>query len=130
MSHLPFFSTDHAPLYVQFSPVRGNNTSRRPFRFEAAWMSHRSFKKLLETSWKSDLTTPEALDELRVKLKKWNKDVFGDVMRRKDALLDKIKIVHDQLDLAQTDVLLTKEASLIKELEEVLEQEEILWFQK
>ncbi|KAG7556773.1 Reverse transcriptase domain [Arabidopsis suecica] len=38
--------------------------------------------------------------------------------------------VQDLLDLQQTDDLLEREAALIKEFDVVLEQEEVLWFQK
>ncbi|KAG7579838.1 Ribonuclease H domain [Arabidopsis thaliana x Arabidopsis arenosa] len=130
VSHLPFFSSDHAPIYVQLSPEERGNPSRRPFRFEAAWLTHESFKELLAASWKDDLKTPEALKVMRRTLKKWNKDVFGDVQKRKDQLMQEITDVQDLLDQSQTDTLLAKESELLKEFDLVLEQEEILWFQK
>lgn len=97
---------DHAPVYVQLSPEMRGNPSRRPFRFEAAWLSHDSFKEMLTTSWQKDLTTPEALKALRVKLKKWNNEVFGDVQKRKDSLAKEIKEVQDSLEISQTDAML------------------------
>lgn len=83
ISHLPFFSSDHAPLYVQLNPASVGDPSRRPFRFEAAWLQHPAFQELLLSSWNGSMSTPTALNELRVKLKKWNREVFGDVQRRK-----------------------------------------------
>lgn len=77
VTHLPFLSSDHAPLYLQLSPEVKGDPRRRPFRFEAAWLQHESFKELLVASWKSDISTPMALNCLRVKLKRWNKEVFG-----------------------------------------------------
>ncbi|KAG7579199.1 hypothetical protein ISN45_Aa03g033600 [Arabidopsis thaliana x Arabidopsis arenosa] len=130
VSHLPFLASDHAPLYLQLSPRGTCNPSRRPFRFEAAWLSHGSFKELLESSWRRDMTTPEALEVLRVKLKVWNRDVFGNVHNKKENLLAEITSIHEELDQYQTDALLEKEDQLIKELETVLEQEETIWFQK
>lgn len=56
--HLPCFSSDHTPLFVQLTPVVHGNPKRRPFRFEAAWLSHAEFKELLAVSWKSDISTP------------------------------------------------------------------------
>lgn len=44
--------------------------------------------------------------------------------------MSEIKEVQDLLDTNQTDDLLSKEEGLIKEFEAVLEQEEVLWFQK
>lgn len=130
VSHLPFFSSDHAPVYLQLSPVVKGDPRRRPFRFEAAWLSHPSFKYLMLCSWNGEISTPEALRDLRLKLKKWNRDVFGDIQKRKDALMKKIKITQELLDTHPTDALLVEEEGLIKELETILQQEEVLWFQK
>ncbi|CAL9240148.1 unnamed protein product, partial [Arabidopsis halleri] len=99
MSHLPFLSSDHAPLYLQLCPPQSVDASRRPFRFEAAWLSHEGFKELLATSWDARLSTPEALAGLKWKLKKWNKQVFGDIHTRKEKLVEEIKVVHDLLDV-------------------------------
>lgn len=44
--------------------------------------------------------------------------------------MQEIKVVQDALELNQTDILLAKEADLIKEFDVILEQEEVLWFQK
>ncbi|KAG7547784.1 Ribonuclease H domain [Arabidopsis suecica] len=130
VTHLPSLSSDHSPLYVQLCPADNMDPSRRPFRFEAAWLHHSGFKELLLASWNGDLKTPEALEGLKVKLRKWNKEIFGDIQRKKDRLVQEIKSVQDLLDLQQTDDLLEREAALIKEFDVVLEQEEVLWFQK
>lgn len=130
VSHLPLLASDHAPLYLQLSPEVKGNPARRPFRFEAAWLKHESFKELLTHFWQSNMTTPEALNGLRMKLKKWNREVFGDVNRRKEMLTNEIKTVQDLLDNSPTDALLDKESDLIRELDVVLAQEEMIWFQK
>lgn len=130
MQHLPFLSSDHVPLYVQLSPVSRSNPQRRPFRFEAAWLSHVEFKDLLLSSWQRDVSTPEALSRLRIQLKRWNKEIFGDVQVRKERLMNEIKALQDVLEHSQTDDMLRKEEELIKEFEVVLEQEEMVWFQK
>ena len=130
VNHLPFFSSDHVSLYMQLSPEVKRDPSRRPFRFEAAWLKHDGFKELLQNSWKTDVSTPNALSGLRRTLQKWNREVFGMVQQKKEKLVTDIKAVQDLIELAPTDVMLTKEADLITELDGVLEQEEVLWFQK
>lgn len=130
VKHLPFMASDHAPLYMQLCPQAKGNPRRRPFRFEAAWLKHSGFKELLANSWNGELTTPDALKGLQVTLQKWNSEIFGDIQKRKDKLSLDIKVVQDQLDLHQTNILIQKEEELLKELYVVLEQEEILWFQK
>lgn len=130
MTHLPLLASDHAPLYVQLTPEVLGSPKRRPFRFEAAWLSHSGFKELLQSSWQRDTTTPEALKQLERTLRKWNKEVFGDIKLRKEKLMHEIQTVQDHLEQSHTDDLLKKEEDLLKEFEVVLEQEEMVWFQK
>ncbi|XP_013739955.2 uncharacterized protein LOC106442870 [Brassica napus] len=124
VSHLPFLASDHTPLYVQLEPVRKANPRRRPFRFEAAWLKHDWFKELLVSSWNGEMSTPEALVSLKEKLKKWNKEIFGDVSMRKEKLLGEIKEIQEELESNPNDVLIAREAVLQKEFDIVLEQEE------
>ena len=130
VTHLPFLASDHAPLYIQLEPEVRGNPRRRPFRFEAAWLSHPGFKELLSSSWQREISTPEALKKLHQTLRRWNKEVFGDVQMRKEKLMGEIKAIQDLLDQRHDDALLKKEEELLKEFECVLEQEEMLWFQK
>ena len=130
VTHLPFLASDHAPLYVQLEPENRGNLKRRPFRFEAAWLSHPGFKDLLVSSWSRDLTTPKALTQLERTLRMWNKEVFGEIQVRKEQLMSDINMVQGLLDHTHTNALLGREAELLKEFEVVLEQEEMLWFQK
>ncbi|CAA7025018.1 unnamed protein product [Microthlaspi erraticum] len=130
LRHLPFLSSDHAPLYVQLEPQTVGDPRRRPFHFEAAWLKHAGFKELLASSWDGSLTTPMALEKLRVRLRKWNKELFGDIRIRKEKLLQEIQTVQGRLEVMQTDDLLLQESGLLQELDMILEQEEVLWFQK
>lgn len=130
ITHLPFYSSDHAPLYVQLTPEVKGDPRRRPFRFEAVWLQHEGFKELLVSSFNKCLSTTEPLNNLRVKLRKWNKEVFGDVQRKKERLMQELNSIQGRLEVTQSDALLQDEEILIKELDMVLEQEEMIWFQK
>lgn len=101
VSHLPFLASDHAPLYVQLDPERRGDPRRRPFRFEAAWLKHDEFKELLNASWNGELSTLAALESLKKKLKKWNKEIFGNVIQRKETLLGEIKEIQEKLEQAR-----------------------------
>lgn len=106
---------------MQFEPEQRGDPRRRPFRFEAAWLKHEGFKELLVTSWNGDMHTPNALTLLRMKLKKWNREIFGDVIKRKEKLLEDIKIVQEELERSLNDDLLVREAALLKDFDVVLE---------
>lgn len=45
--HLPKLKSDYAPLLVDFNQRIVENRRRRPFRFEAIWLTHPSFNKLV-----------------------------------------------------------------------------------
>lgn len=130
VTHLPFLSSDHSPLYIQLAPEVCQNARRRSFRFEAAWLEHPQFKELINTLWDRNISTREALKRLQGVLKHWNKEVFGDIQVKKEKLVQKLTGIQNRLDQYQTDDLLAEEEVVIKELDVVLEQEEMLWFQK
>lgn len=130
VSHLPFLSSHPVPLYLQLVPKVKCNPKRRPFRFEAAWLSHDGFKELLRTSWDPSITTPQTLAGLHDTLRRRNREVFGEINTRKEKLLGEIKEVQDLLALVHTEDLLEKEKILLQMFETLLEQEEMLWFQK
>ncbi|CAA7049547.1 unnamed protein product [Microthlaspi erraticum] len=130
VTHLPFLSSDHAALYLQFVPEVHGDARRRPFRFEAAWLSHSSFKELISASWDATLDTQRALSKLQDVLKKWNRDVFGDVRKRKEKLVKELQEVQVELENMCSDELLQREADLLKEFDTLLEQEEMIWAQK
>ncbi|KAL8143516.1 hypothetical protein V2J09_016548 [Rumex salicifolius] len=128
--YLPFFSSDHAPLHLRLCLKKRGNPLRTPFRFEATWMSQPSFRDLLITSWDPAVSTPMALEWLWGKLRRWNKEVFGCIQERKEKLMAEIRDIQSLISISASDMLIEKEEEFSKELEVVLEQEEMLWYQK
>lgn len=63
-------------------------------------------------------------------LRRWNKQVFGDIQGKKEKLVKDITEVQSLIDICPSDVLFVREENLVQELEIVLEQEEMVWFQK
>ncbi|KAL6205092.1 hypothetical protein ACLB2K_022356 [Fragaria x ananassa] len=49
VENLPIIGSDHGPIYVAWN--HRNVSYQRAFKFEAIWMSHASFKKLVTDSW-------------------------------------------------------------------------------
>ncbi|KAL8142651.1 hypothetical protein V2J09_015683 [Rumex salicifolius] len=70
LCHLPKFSSDHTPLLLYFKP-------------SIAWLTHPDFDSFLEINWNHDQPATSSLANLRRKLGKWNKDVFGNIHERK-----------------------------------------------
>src|SRR4051812_27726995 len=64
----------------------GVRLGERPFKFLAAWLSHGDFQSWMEKEWRwaGDLTC--SLNSFREKLVCWNRDMFGNIHRRKRIL--------------------------------------------
>ncbi|CAN1760501.1 hypothetical protein LINPERHAP1_LOCUS7551 [Linum perenne] len=85
--HLPRIGSDHHPILIHCPTGLVPHPSRRPFRFVAAWLEHESFSPTLRNAWKCNVTTPSTLKYLQVNLRRWNKDIFGNIFKRKKHLL-------------------------------------------
>ncbi|XP_075499925.1 uncharacterized protein LOC142538495 [Primulina tabacum] len=127
--HLPIIQSDHAPLLVKLNGHK-NNKSKGHFRFQAAWLTHKDFQKVIEQEWQNKLTLGNNVDKLAKSLSKWNSSTFGNINKRKRKLIARIKGVQDCLNNQPRHRLLKLETKLKKELDTVLEQEELMWFQK
>lgn len=77
--------SDHNPLLIDLKPER-RYAKRKPFRFEAAWLTHEKFKEFLGEKWEKSVEAPKALWRLQGDLKRWNKTVFGRIEQRKREL--------------------------------------------
>lgn len=125
----PRTQSDHHPLLISLTTglVR---RGERPFRFEAAWLTHEHFKEFVEDKWDKNKMLWETLGNLEKELASWNEHTFGYITKRKKELLRRIGGIQKSLQDHANTHLENLEMELHKELKEVLMQEEILWFQK
>lgn len=66
--HLARYSSDHSPLLLELSPNITKDKKKRPFRFEAAWLSHPQFNEVLNNNWREEISVPTALKSLKDRL--------------------------------------------------------------
>lgn len=104
--------------------------TRHPFRCEAMWLAHHQFMNFLSEKWNRIMDTPEALHELTLDVRRWNKEVFGNLEFRKNKLLARIEGIRVALDNGAENRILQLHDFLQEELARQLQQEEIHWFQK
>lgn len=128
--HLPPFKSAHRPLLIQFTAARGENKIRKPFRFLAAWLTHEDFHGFMRCKWQKNLPWNHQMQQFKKELEKWNREVFGNIFPRKKSLLCKLERVSAQMNSSDAQFMKTRQQALWKEHEEVLGQEEIMWFQK
>ncbi|KAL8137631.1 hypothetical protein V2J09_003632 [Rumex salicifolius] len=125
VQHLAAVCSDHNPLLLQLTSANAPNRARKPFHFEAAWILHPSFLDFVDSSWEHSLHAYQALDKLKWELKEWNQRVFGNIYRRKSALIARIDGIQRAIENKRT-------SSRLIELQNsyTLAQQEKLWFQK
>jgi hypothetical protein len=112
----------HFPILLDCGDVsRGS----RPFKFEKMWLKAEGFVGLVKQWWDSYSFqgTPSyvlacKLKALKLDLKKWNKEVFGNVERNKRKLFEDLQALDFvEESRALVDEELLKKAEVVKEFE-------------
>ncbi|XP_031105341.1 uncharacterized protein LOC116010192 [Ipomoea triloba] len=129
VTHLPRISSDHTPLLIRLSDAAF--TLRRPeFKFQAAWLTSRQFPEVVHRTWNNNRTLYENIPVLTTELSKWNREVFRDINRRKKIVLARLGGVQTRLSNQRHGGLAKLEKKLTEEYQEILYQEELMWFQR
>ena len=89
---IPSQGSDHWPIRLEVDIKR--NRGKRPFRFEAFWLRDPGFIKKVEEWWMQSTMQGKGkmhmfqlkLKELKGRIKKWNKEEFGNIMEDKRKL--------------------------------------------
>lgn len=95
------------------------------FKFQAAWITHPGFKKLIEDNWNHHETAIENTRKIVPILDKWNKEGFGNIFKRKNRLLARLNGVQRNLANRPHNGIINLERRLRKELDTTLYQEEL-----
>lgn len=53
--HLPKLKFDHAPILINFENKKPVNRRRRPFRFEASWLTLLAFNQIVDENWRGSM---------------------------------------------------------------------------
>ncbi|XP_020231352.1 uncharacterized protein LOC109811919 [Cajanus cajan] len=110
--------SDHCPLLLCRDGSR-DKAQDQPFRFQAAWATHRDFERIVREAWsRSTPTFANGLRAIREDATKFNREVFGNILTRKKALQRRLKGVQSQLKLEDSESLSRLEKALQAELDE------------
>ncbi|XP_028057303.1 uncharacterized protein LOC114261263 [Camellia sinensis] len=99
---LPRYGSDHCPI-ILMEDVR--DWGPRPFRFINAWVLHPQFLSFVKQSWEelgisvgASFVISSKLKVLKLKLKQWNLEVFGDIkhnLKVAKEVLHKLELVAE-----------------------------------
>lgn len=126
---LPMHNSYHNPLLL--SCLKSRSKRVKSFHFQATWLSHPEYPNLVTNTWNSTQgNVYNKLHKVQVESTKLNEKVFGNIFKRKRHLDARIKGVHKKLDIFPYSGLIILERKLQALYNQVLHQEEVLWFQK
>ncbi|XP_021773265.1 uncharacterized protein LOC110737202 [Chenopodium quinoa] len=110
-----------------FAPI---SSSVKPFRFQAAWIHHEKFGDFVVANWNNNVPIVSFLKVFAEKLNLWNREIFHNIFRKKEELMARMAGIQRELSKRRNSFLIKLEASLRRQLINVLDQEETIWFRK
>lgn len=132
---LPRLLSDHSPLLVM---EHGRDWGPKPFRIQNAWFFHKTFKAFWESSWKeahivgwAGFILLQKLKTLKVGLKKWNVEVFGNIITNLEATeadLHKFDLVAEDRELDNSEK--ARRMEIREEVWRLSKMVERMWIQK
>ena len=127
--HLTRINSDHWPVLLCLdTPPRLPLV--RPFIFQPVWLSHPLFPGLVQEVWESNASLEPNVYEFTKAVKIWNKEIFGNIPRKKRRIEACLKGIQTSLAIAPNDFLVKLENQTRLELLAVLQQEEEFWAMK
>ncbi|CAN1187241.1 Putative ribonuclease H protein At1g65750 [Linum perenne] len=127
--HLHKIKSDHRPI-VLCPTFQVFSSNSKPFCFISGWLSHPSFNFFVKNKFDAGKDLPGGLEGLSSDLKKWSKNVFGNIFKRKKRLMDSLVKAEEKSAANPSDGNLREESLVRSKLELTLWQEEALWVQK
>ncbi|XP_026435839.1 uncharacterized protein LOC113333629 [Papaver somniferum] len=83
ISNLLAIGSDHHPIFLNPNPSW--HTGKIPFKFFGPWLDHKDCKYIIAECWQTNLSGSSAfliarkLKDIKMKLKVWNKEVYGNI---------------------------------------------------
>lgn len=75
--------SDHCPLLLKCKGVVPKREAR-PFRFQAAWLTHKDFLSLVKNAWDNgNHLVPSSLTKVKEDAQDFNQKVFGNIFKKK-----------------------------------------------
>lgn len=129
VEHLATSHSDHVPILIRTDKAFERRGEEK-FRFQAAWLMDESFSETVARHWSANADLADNVRHITTSLKDWNKEHFGSVGRKKRRVLARIQGVQKELSISRRPGLFKLEKKLQKELDDILKQEEMIWYQK
>ncbi|GLT70675.1 hypothetical protein SLA2020_427370 [Shorea laevis] len=129
--NLPRLCSDHHPLLLCLDSSSLMRKASKPLRFEAAWLTHADFGQVFTNAWSAHgALIANAIKSVQEVCMQWNKEVFGDIFRRKRQLKGRLEGIQNSVHYPTSRFLQGLESDLLTEYHRALQSEELFWCQK
>lgn len=127
VTHIPLNTSYHYGMWfkIEDGMIRPR---RNYFKFLGAWLDHNDFENQVKFSWSQLSSWNENINRLTSNLKSWNKDVFGNIFKRKHRILTRLEGINNVLLNGSNERLINLKNSLWDEYNSLLSHEENYWF--
>lgn len=112
---------------MDFAPLHSIN---RPLGSKPHGLHMRISKNLWGERWNKHADSIPTLSHLSEELQLWNKQVFDNIFKQKRILLARLEGVQKTLSSRTDRGLIKLEAKIRRDLDLILDREELLWYQK
>lgn len=137
VKHLYRGPSDHSPMLLQFNTAVSRPAPGR-FIYQQMWHTHEQFLDFVKGQWnKEEIWSAHPFEilqrkmkQLKIALRSWNKEVFGDIHKAKEDAETKVndaQIIYDEAPSLENKINLQKANA---QLRMILHREEIFWHQK
>lgn len=130
VENLPITKSDHSPLLLRFASTNWQNVREGVFHFQIAWLLDKRFSSFFQSNWNADNDFSNELQNMQVKLRAWNKSVFGSIFAHKIRVLHRLAGIQRLLPRDNNPHLKVLNKQLQKEYEGIVLQEECYWKQR
>lgn len=120
MKHLPAMCSDHRQILLDLGINCNVQCGARPFKFLAAWLTDDSFKDVVKKSWNQNPGWCYVADQFAKDVEVWNRDVFGNIFKKKTELMARINDIEKKLVCGRNRFLEKLQKQLCRDLECVL----------
>ncbi|KAL8459116.1 hypothetical protein ACS0TY_036548 [Phlomoides rotata] len=135
VTHLPRYKSDHSPILVECEGQKVQRGARKRkkqklFRFKKMWLEKEACGDIVARGWdqgNTQITFPERTKSCGDYLRAWDEITFGNISKKIKKLKKELESLQDQIQSEETLQLMGEKT---KELDVLLKDEEILWFQR
>lgn len=127
---------DHFPICLMVEPKNGLRR-RFPFRFEKMWLSHPNLFNSMNDWWNDQVggstmfQVAKTLRHVKEKVKKWNREVFGDIFIQKSGLQEELSLIQDKVQKeGYVNDNFAKESEVLSKYHKIIAREENFWRQR